>query len=171
MLPFAVVTYKLITSVNTLGVKFAVQESHGLEYCAPLVKLLQTLQERRELDCLTTPERPLTNELAANAAEIQRQIEAVDEADKRLNSTLHTTPKWEQLKAECKEWIKPQRGQLASEVFNRDTDIVMDALAFITSVGDTSNLTLDPDLDTYYLMDVLVFKGRSSRNGWRNRGR
>ncbi|MEI9962620.1 MAG: hypothetical protein WDM76_16340 [Limisphaerales bacterium] len=38
MLPFAVVTYKLITSVNTLGVKFAIQESHGLEYCAPLVK-------------------------------------------------------------------------------------------------------------------------------------
>ncbi len=159
MLPFAVVTYKLITSVNTLGVKFAVQESRGLEYCAPLVKLLQTLQERRELDCLTTPEHPLTNELAANAAEIQRQIEAVDEVDKRLNSALNTTPKWEQLKAECKEWIKPQRRQLATEVFNRDTEIIMDALAFITSVGDTSNLTLDPDLDTYYLMDVLVFKG------------
>ncbi|MEI9962510.1 MAG: hypothetical protein WDM76_15745, partial [Limisphaerales bacterium] len=65
----------------------------------------------------------------------------------------------EQLKAECKEWIKPQRRQLDTEVFNRDTEIIMDALAFITSVGDTSNLTLDPDLDTYYLMDVLVFKG------------
>src|SRR5476651_895355 len=81
LLPFAVVTYELITSVNTLGVKFATKESRGLEYCAPLLKLLPALQERRELACLATPEHPLTQELAANAAEIQSQIEAVDEAD------------------------------------------------------------------------------------------
>ena len=156
MIPFAVVTYKLVTSVDTLGVEFASKESRGLEYCAPLVKLLQDLQERRELDCLATAARPLTAELAANAADIQREIQAVDAADGRLNVYLHTTPKWEQLKAECREWIKQGQGQ---DAFNRNGEIISDALAFITSVGDTSNLTLDPDIDTYYLMDVLVFKG------------
>jgi signal transduction histidine kinase/DNA-binding response OmpR family regulator/HPt (histidine-containing phosphotransfer) domain-containing protein len=156
MIPFAVVTYKLVTSVDTLGVEFASQESRGLEYCAPLVKLLQDLQERRELDCLVTAEHPLTTELAANAADIQREIQAVDVVDGRLNVYLHTTPKWEVLKAECREWIKQGQGQ---DAFNRNGEIISDALAFITSVGDTSNLTLDPDIDTYYLMDVLVFKG------------
>src|SRR5476651_895121 len=117
MIPFAAVTYKLITSVDTLGVEFASKESHGLEYCAPLVKLLQDLQERRELDCLATSQHPLTEELAANATEIQRQIQAVDEADTRLNPILNTTPKWEQLKAECREWIKQEQGLLATETF------------------------------------------------------
>ena len=31
-------------------------------------------------------------------------------------------------------------------------------LALIVQVGDESNLTLDPDLDTYYLMDTLQFR-------------
>ncbi|HEY5232198.1 MAG TPA: HAMP domain-containing protein, partial [Verrucomicrobiae bacterium] len=158
MIPFAVVTYKLVTSVNTLGVKFAEKESRGLEYCAPLLKMLPALQERRELDCLATPEHPLTAELAANAAEIDRQIGAVDNVDRRLNAVLNTTPKWEVLKAECREWIKQRPGLLAAEAFHRNTDVINDVLAFITYIGDTSNLTLDPDLDACYLMNVLVFK-------------
>jgi signal transduction histidine kinase/DNA-binding response OmpR family regulator/HPt (histidine-containing phosphotransfer) domain-containing protein len=157
MIPFAAVTYKLITSVDTLGVEFASQESRGLEYCAPLMKLLQALQERRELDCLATSDRPLTEQLAANAAEIKREIQAVDAVDRRLNSILNTTPKWEQRKAECREWIEQNRP--IDDAFNWDTRIIGDVLTFITDVGDTSNLTLDPDIDTYYSMDVLVFKG------------
>ena len=74
MIPFAVVTYKLVTSVDSLGVEFAGKESRGLEYCAPLMKLLQALQERRELDCLATADRPFTEQLAANAAELAVQV-------------------------------------------------------------------------------------------------
>jgi methyl-accepting chemotaxis protein len=35
---------------------------------------------------------------------------------------------------------------------------VADLLALIVKTSDESNLTLDPDLDTYYLMDALVFR-------------
>ena len=31
-------------------------------------------------------------------------------------------------------------------------------LALITAIGDASKLTLDPDLDSYYLMNLLVFQ-------------
>jgi methyl-accepting chemotaxis protein len=34
----------------------------------------------------------------------------------------------------------------------------VDLLALIVKTSDESNLTLDPDLDTYYLMDALVFR-------------
>ena len=40
MLPFAVVTYKMASSINTLGVEFAQQEIRGLEYYTPLTTLL-----------------------------------------------------------------------------------------------------------------------------------
>ncbi|HEY1662965.1 MAG TPA: response regulator [Verrucomicrobiae bacterium] len=159
MIPFAVVTYKLINSVNTLGVQFAVQESRGLEYCAPLLKLLPALQERRELTCLATPQNPLTAQLADNAAEIRQDIQAVDAVDARLSNILHATVEWQMLKAECQEWIQQTGYPSPDEAFDRSTRIISDALAFIADVGDTSNLTLDPDIDTYYLMDVMVFKG------------
>ncbi|HEY1717667.1 MAG TPA: response regulator [Verrucomicrobiae bacterium] len=159
MIPFAVVTYNLITSVDTLGVKFADKESRGLEYCAPLLKLLPALQERRELICLATPENPLKEQLSANAGEIKRQIQAVDEVNSRLNPVLNTTVKWEVLKAECLAWIEQGQEKSLDDAFSRNSRIIGDTLAFITYAGDTSNLTLDPDLDSYYLMDVLVFKG------------
>jgi len=159
MIPFAVVTYKLINSVNTLGVEFAVKESRGLEYCTPLLKLLPALQERRELICLATPQNPLTAQLGANANEIQQDIREVDQVDARLRDILHTTVEWQMLKAECQEWIQLTTTPPPDESFDRSSKIISDTLAFITDVGDTSNLTLDPDIDTYYLMDVLVFKG------------
>ena len=37
--------------------------------------------------------------------------------------------------------------------------MIEDTIALITHVGDTSNLTLDPDLDSYYLMNVIIFQG------------
>ena len=30
---------------------------------------------------------------------------------------------------------------------------------FITDVGDASKLTLDPDIDSYYLMNAIIFQG------------
>src|SRR5437879_11430948 len=45
ILPFAVVTDKMVSSVNTLGTEFARREMLGLEYYTPLLKLLQDLQQ------------------------------------------------------------------------------------------------------------------------------
>ena len=37
--------------------------------------------------------------------------------------------------------------------------MIADTIALINDVADTSNLTLDPDIDSYYLMNVLIFQG------------
>jgi hypothetical protein len=47
MLPFAVVTSKMASSVNTLGVEFARQEIRGLIYYTPALTLLKDLQQHR----------------------------------------------------------------------------------------------------------------------------
>ena len=47
---------------------------------------------------------------------------------------------------------------VAAQSFQRHTAMVAQLLDLITHVGDTSNLILDPDLDSYYLMDVLVVR-------------
>ena len=48
--------------------------------------------------------------------------------------------------------------QNSKKVFSQYTDVVNDELAFIVKIGDMSNLILDPDLDTFYLMDAVVNK-------------
>ena len=52
--------------------------------------------------------------------------------------------------------------QNPAEVFQAYTRVVSDLRALIVMIGDASNLTLDPELDTYYLMDYLIFKAHVS---------
>jgi methyl-accepting chemotaxis protein len=47
----------------------------------------------------------------------------------------------------------------AKQNFDEHTLLLADILSLMTQVGDASNLTLDPDFDSYYLMNVTVFQG------------
>ena len=46
----------------------------------------------------------------------------------------------------------------AADSFARHGRLIDDTVAFISLIGDNSNLTLDPDLDSYYLIDLTIFK-------------
>lgn len=43
-----------------------------------------------------------------------------------------------------------------AESLKRHTDLIASLLAFIADVADHSNLTLDPEIDSFYLMDTMV---------------
>ena len=47
-------------------------------------------------------------------------------------------------------------GGLPQHVQDQYTSFVATIRTMITHAGDTSNLILDPDLDSYYLMDVTL---------------
>jgi methyl-accepting chemotaxis protein len=47
MLPFAAITWRMVSSIDELGVEFARQEIRGLEYYRPLLTLLKDLQQHR----------------------------------------------------------------------------------------------------------------------------
>ena len=159
MIPFAVVTWQLIASVNTLGVEFARKEVQGVHYYTPVLRLLQELQQHRGLtNALLSGEKSLNDRIAAKSLEVERAIQAVETVDQQLGADLKLRAKWGELKQTCRDVLAQAGSLAAAESFKRHTRAIDDTIAFITLVGDNSNLTLDPDLDTYYLMDLLVFK-------------
>jgi methyl-accepting chemotaxis protein len=58
----------------------------------------------------------------------------------------------------AREWaeLASARELSARECIDRHAALLADIHLLITHVGDTSNLILDPDLDSYYLMDVTL---------------
>src|SRR5205807_8698769 len=85
-------------------------------------------------------------------------IERLEATDHRLGSILDTG---ETLTALRERWQTLQQRIPALAVHSGDMPEaeVMNALqALIAHVGDTSNLILDPDLDSYYLMDATLLK-------------
>ena len=159
MLPFAVVTYAMTSSVNTLGTEFARQEIRGLEYYTPLLKLLQDLQQHRDMaSAWLSGDASFKERLDRTRADVETDIKRVDEIDQRLNTLLRVGPKWAALNASSRDLLAKSQGLPADQSFERHTKVIDDTIALISEVGDQSNLTLDPDLDCYYLMNVLVFQ-------------
>ncbi|RVT52880.1 hypothetical protein ENE75_09180 [Rubrivivax albus] len=54
--------------------------------------------------------------------------------------------------------LKTQVASLSGGDFDKHTAAVDATIALITLISDGSNLTLDPDVDSYYLMDAAVFR-------------
>ena len=89
MLPFAAMTYKMVSSVDTLGIEFARQEIRGLEYYRPLSRLLQDLQQHRDMSAaVLSGDASFKESLDRKAGDIETDIKNVDEIDRQLNSAL-----------------------------------------------------------------------------------
>jgi diguanylate cyclase (GGDEF)-like protein len=125
---------------------FSAKERSGVAYMAPLVELTANVVEDRHIAVTT----------GGKGGAIDRGIAAVDAVDRRLASTLGTVAAWPATRGlvlAAEEATGPANSRFAS--YNAAVDSLT---ALIVHVGDESNLTLDPDLDTYYLMDTLQFR-------------
>jgi hypothetical protein len=115
---------------------------------APLVELTAWVVQARHL--------AVTSAAAIETAALQRQIARVDDVNGRIGPVLGTADGW--LSARRLLVVAQRTTGSAAERYAAYNTSIDALLALIVRAGDESNLTLDPDLDTYYLMDTLQFR-------------
>jgi signal transduction histidine kinase/CheY-like chemotaxis protein len=148
--PLTVVTYALISSVHSLGMATARHELIGLEYARALESVLRDLQLFRGLDA-AAPE----NARAHRRADLERDLAALDRIDTRSRESLHLTGEWSALADRCRQAAgAPPSAQSQAEM----ADIARAGLALLKTVADRSELTLDPELGSYYFMDLCLWR-------------
>ena len=125
---------------------FSAKERSGVAYLAPLVVLTARVAEARHATVTS----------AGPGVSVDREIAAVDAIDRRLARQLDTTDAWPS--ARRLVLSAQQATGSAARRYGSYTAAVRVLSDLIVHVGDASNLTLDPDLDTYYLMDILQFR-------------
>jgi twitching motility protein PilJ len=156
-LPVAVLLY-LLVSAQAQSIDFAAKEKVGVQYLRDVFAVYDHLGSHR---------------LAANAAlrdpSAQNKQKRSDEATKvdaslgALTKNVALSSEYgiaNQLKLIDSEWqkLKVEGSTLnQSENLSRHSDIISGQLnPMIVTVANKSNLTLDPDLDTYYLQTVVA---------------
>lgn len=91
-------------------------------------------------------------------SQIDKDIQKLEETDSKHGDDLKTEAQFRDVKV----WWQRVRAlpQTATQnEINDDHSAFIDKIrTLIKLVGETSNLILDPDLDTYYMMDVVLFK-------------
>ena len=160
MLPFGAVTWRMVSSINTLGTEFARQERRGLEYYSPLLVLLKDLQEQRDLTSLSlSGDASIKGRLDAKRLDVERDVKLLDEVDQRLDESLQLRATWAGLSDEIRKLTTGSANTTPAASFDMHSQTIQKTIALVTAAGDASKLTLDPDLDSYYLMNVIIFQG------------
>jgi hypothetical protein len=157
-LPLALVMYLLISEIND-RIEFAQKEIQGARYLRPLRHLLEHVTHSRSLAHDYASGRvSLQPELVRNQAEIEADFEALAAAERELGTILKTASKYKVLR-EDQRFLKEKLLSLdPGDSDDLHTQLLADIRSLMAHVGDTSNLILDPDLDTYYLMDAVLLK-------------
>jgi methyl-accepting chemotaxis protein len=145
LLPLGFVTWGYV-GVQSGQVDFSATERSGVAYLKPLLDLtVRTVQARHLAVTGTDPA----------SAGVTTAMGAVDAVDGSYGAAFETGQLWSAAKDALTQAAGAKEPAPALEAYNKATSAL---LALINRVSDRSNLTLDPDLDSYYVMDALVFR-------------
>jgi methyl-accepting chemotaxis protein len=137
---------KAYVDLQRSQVAFSAKERVGVAYLVPLLDLTA--------GAVTARHTAVAGGEPA-AAGVQDAVARVDAATGRYGAELDTIDGWEKAKQALTRAGTAAGPQAAFDAYSTAVDKL---LALIVKTSDESNLTLDPDLDTYYLMDALVFR-------------
>ena len=150
--PLATVMYLYISDANT-QIDFTTSELDGTQYLRPVNALLgDTLQARYASAAGDSADRP------AQQQAIATDLKALAAVDARLGSSLKTADLYATLGQDTPSLSAVGAGDGAY------ASVVSDLQSIIAQVGDASNLILDPQLDSFYVMDTVMVELPSSED-------
>ena len=155
-LPLALALF--VTEMND-RIAFTQKELDGSKYLRPLRKLYEHVAQSRAMSREVASGRVAVRpELVRKQAEIEADFVALQAVELELGPTLKTTGKYDALRENWR-FLREKLLQLDSaDVDGLHAQLLTEIRALAVHVGDTSNLILDPDLDSYYLMDSVLLK-------------
>ncbi len=170
MIPDSIMLYLFVTTINA-NIGVARLEQVGDEYQRPLARLLDLVPRHRILTReALVGDADARAELPGVAARIDAAFDALVAVDAHLGGRLAFTPdglarrnrqgcdaqsvrrEWDRLTGQM-DGISPSERDACDR---RHLKLIADLRTMIAHAGDNSNLILDPDIDSYYLMDVTL---------------
>ncbi len=148
-LPIAALSYSYFGD-KAAAIEFSAKERRGVEYLRKAMPVLPLLLEQR----LSAVQASSGDKQAAGAdprAAIDAALKALAAEQARSGAELDTAKAHGELLARLQ--ALPAPGAPLDKVLEAHNQLSAAMIGLISSATDNSNLTLDPDLDTYYLMD------------------
>ncbi len=158
-----VVTWQLVVALNS-QIEFSQKEIYGTDYLPAAKKLYEQVAKHRSLAYLSMHGGSgLKDQINGTQQMIGASFQALGDVDSKAvagtnyGALLETSDRVSALK---RDWEAVRNKTLNSnnpqEVFDAHNRLITGLYDLIGLVGDKSNLILDPDLDTFYLMDNSI---------------
>jgi methyl-accepting chemotaxis protein len=151
----SLVTFGLIFSIYLSiqeDIQFTSKEQNGLVYIKQLRNLYESLQEYHAMSYSNLVGDKY--DLKQYYEKTNNNIKEMDKIDTAIGSNLKTTSKWLALKQTWAE-IKAEEKPTEESIYKQDV-IIEDLLGILATAADSSNLTLEPEFQAYYFVDIIL---------------
>lgn len=151
LIPLGLTIY-FLASAGFSAADFSAKENEGVKVIVPLRQLQQKMAVHRGLSyAYLSGNSSMLEKLNSQNKQIDQAFPAIYAAIKQ-NPRMNVTDKVDHIKTITRELMDKNKNLSASESMQQHNAIIDDILGLIIHLADISNLTLDPDIDTYYLM-------------------
>jgi methyl-accepting chemotaxis protein len=156
LVPLFTMGYLLQTEISD-KIAFMSAERSGIAYITRLRQPIQHLQQHRGMAAaFFAGDASFRDKMTAKQRAIDEAFSAVADIDRELGAQLEVAGRARDLQREW-ETLKAGVFSLAGpESFERHNALVAGVIGLIEQVADTSGLVLDPELDSFYLIDLVV---------------
>ena len=140
-------------------VTFASQERQGIEFLLPLHQFMLKVQQHRGMtNGFLNGNKSAEQAIRQLQGDIVPVLNTLDEMDKKYAKQFGVASVWSGLRTQWEMLAEQfQYGTYKIEDnLAKHAKLIEDVQALMTRVSDSSNLTLDPELATYYIMDMVV---------------
>ena len=156
-LPLGILMKQFVEELDS-QIEFAKEERNGLRYNQQLVHLLRELMVHRELSQRSRPGNDVRFQLVGARMAVMAKMAQISDLDIQYGSALGTTEHWNYLQADWGLVMKAvdNRNLTREELYLIQSSVIEDVHSQIITIGNTSNLILDPDRPSYHIIDILI---------------
>lgn len=156
VIPIVVLLASLLSELQS-NIKFAQNEQTGVQYIKSVFPVMIQVQQHRG-----TSVGFLNGDTSSKSKleEIQKQVDtlmaSVESEQSGLADKLNVTGQWKTIEQDWNALKSNVTTLTADKSIQAHNKLVQEIIDLMLSAADSSGLTLDPELDSYYVMDLMV---------------
>ncbi len=155
-LPIAVLLVTLFEGLVAQN-RFLAQERSGVAYIKVIRPLLQHMPQHRGMtNAYLNGNDSFKGKILDKRVEVDGFLSALKKVDQELGEELRTSSMVGSIQQQWQGIKDNSMSGKAPEVFAEHSEMIGKVIDLVVHVADSSNLILDPELDSYYLMDGMV---------------
>jgi methyl-accepting chemotaxis protein len=155
-----IISLSMLNHDKNAAIEFAEKEIKGIEYLSAVKPLLAQLTEHRtNSNTFFLNNNRDDDSVMQIGKKVSDTIKSIDSGvEARLSEEFKTAEHWEKIKADWETLQKQGLQQTAENNFSQHSELIEQVNELMVHVSDQSNLTLDPDVDSFYMMTVVSIR-------------
>lgn len=152
-------TFIILFNQMNRGITATETELQGLHFISKVRLLYQNIPQHRGMtNAYLNGDQSFEDKILAKRQDIAANIATIDAIDGELGEQFQTTALWQSIKSDWERVQAMAFSGKADTVFAEHSLLVAKLYDLFEQISNQSGLILDPDIDTTFIIDTLVYK-------------